>query len=342
MKKPHKEKEHQLDKIIHTIQSLPIDAKVEIILADLDEDLFEKSMIIPIGLFHRNYHKDIDVIQESEFENHLLQLKINRDGLYDALPEGLFHQPSKPKKGERDKEEILQEIREQKAREKAARKIFLPIEQELYRARIAIELEEVKYFVNANNSNNVFRDFWGLPHHSEENPSFLNHHQISNIIYLLPLAHRIVGDFALTELCFESILQDRFAIKNTFPISHEVPKFFNEETLQEEDLGFALGRGALGVDFILNSNSYRETIPAILINIGPIEVNEVSQYAKSSVKEGKNGKKRDVLEYLINNFLPYDADTIINIEVKEREDFFFAMAEDFETSEIVLGINSRL
>lgn len=337
MKKSEIELKNKLEKTINTVRTLPIDAKVEIILADLDEDLYEKSMVVPIGLFHRNYHKDVDVVEESEYENHLLQLKINREGLYDALPEGLFHQPIKHKKGEKSIEEIVQEIREQKAREKATRKFFLPVEQELYRARIALELEEVKYFINQRNikEHRVFQDFWEIP-------PFLDYRQICNMVYLLPIAHHIVGNFALTELCFESILQNPIAIKNTYPMCHEIPTPFNEQTGQEDDLGIGLGEAALGQDFVLNSDTYQETIPGILINIGPISVEEVKLYAKSTVKNVASGNKREVLEYLINNFISFDADPIINISIIEPEGFYFSMSDDSEKSEMVLGMNSRL
>ena len=209
MKKSEKELKHKLEKVINTIRKLPIDAKVEIILADLDEDLYEKSVVVPIGLFHRNYHKDIDVAEESEYENHLLQLKINRESLYDALPEGLFHQPISHKKREKTIEEIIEEIRIQNAREKSTRKFFLPVEQELYRTRIALELEEVKYFINQRNikEHDVFKDFWQIP-------DFLDYRQICNMVYLLPIAHHIVGNYALTELCFESILQNGIRSKH--------------------------------------------------------------------------------------------------------------------------------
>ncbi len=337
MKYPEKEIKSKLEKLINTIRTLPIDAKVEIILADLDDDLYEKSMVVPIGLFHRNYHKDIDVAEESEYENHHLQLKINRESLYDALPEGLFHQPIQHKRSEKSTEEILQEIREQKAREKATRKFFLPIEQEFYRTRIALELEEVKYFINPRNikQHRVFQDFWEIP-------DFLDYRQICNMIYLLPIAHQIVGNFALTELCFESILQNQVAIKNTYPISHEIPTPLNEDSGQEEDMGIALGDGALGENFVLHAANYQETTPAILINIGPIAVSEVNLFAKSTVKNAPSGGKREVLEYLINNFLPFDADPIININIIEPEGFYFSMADDAETSSMVLGMNSRL
>jgi type VI secretion system protein ImpH len=337
MKKTEKEIKSKLEKLIKTIRTLPIDAKVEIILADLDDELYEQSMVVPIGLFHRNYHKDIDVAEESEFENHLLQLKINRESLYDSLPEGLFHQPIRHKKGEKTKEEILQEIREQKDREKATRKFFLPIEQELYRSRIAIELEEKKYFINPRNikEHRVFQDFWDIP-------DFLDYRQICNMVYLLPIAHQIVGNFALTELCFESILQDPIAIKNSYPLSYEIPTPLNEESGQEEEMGIALGDVSLGEDFVLNAHFYKETIPSILINIGPIEANEVKLYAKSTVKNAPNGEKREVLEYLINNFFPYDADANINIIINEPEGYFCRMSDDTEASDVVLGMNSRL
>lgn len=327
----------RLQKLIYRIKQLPIDAKVEIILSDLDEDLLNRLVVIPIGLFHRNYHKDIELADEAEFESHLLQLKINREGIYDALPEALTHQPIKHKKGAKDKEEILTEIRIQKEREKAARKFFLPIEQEIYRTRIILELEEVKYFINQRNisEHKVFQDFWEIP-------PFLNYHQISNMVYLLPIAQRIVGNFKLTELCFESILQNPINIKNTFPIKHKIPTIYNEATQQEDEMGVSLGAGILGEDFILSAPYYQEAIPAILINIGPITFEEADLYAKSTVEGFADGQKREVLEYLIKNFMTFEADTVINIDIKVAKGHYFKLSDEATTSNALLGMNVTL
>ena len=118
---------YSVQKVAEYLTRLPVDARVEIILADLVAKgmPMEDLVVIPKGLFKRNFHRDIDEVQLTEYDYHKgerVVLEINREGLYDALPEGLFHQPMQTGQREKDKETVIKEILAQRERQKAARK----------------------------------------------------------------------------------------------------------------------------------------------------------------------------------------------------------------------------
>src|SRR3712207_2627262 len=53
-------------------------------------------VILNDGRFYREYRQDVYAIDQIEdsWLHQLLQLHLSRSGIYDLLPEGLFHQPA--------------------------------------------------------------------------------------------------------------------------------------------------------------------------------------------------------------------------------------------------------
>lgn len=335
---------YSVQKVAEYLTRLPVDARVEIILADLVAKgmPMEDLVVIPKGLFKRNFHRDIDEVQLTEYDYHKgerVVLEINREGLYDALPEGLFHQPMQVGQREKDKETVIKEILAQRERQKAARKFFLPIEQEIYRVRVALEFEEQKYFVTPENilKQEIFQQFWEIP-------SFLNPWQVCSMIYLLPIANHIVGNFRLTELCLEAILNVPIAIKNTFPLKHEIDLKTKSPDDQVEVLyEYGLGSCNLGSELVLSGGVYQETIPAILIKIGPIPVAEVGSYLSSTLGERTiKGNNRLILDYLLENFFPFEADVVIDIQPALPKDSYFSLGEDSSPAGSLLAFDAIL
>ena len=85
----------ELEKLINMINSYPSDIKAEVLMADLIQEGFAESDFIVFfdSLFKRKYSSDI-LKAEKVFINdyqELLGIFVARDGLYDLLPEGLFH-----------------------------------------------------------------------------------------------------------------------------------------------------------------------------------------------------------------------------------------------------------
>lgn len=284
-----------LETYINQINQLPTDIRVEVLLADLLESGFsmEDMVVSPAGLFRRNFQHDVgkaDMLEMPRNSQKKLRLAVNRDGLYDALPEGLFHQPTQSK-ASNNKREVLREIKRQQERETAARKFFLPLEQEYYRLRVKLVLEERKYLLDGDSvfEGDLFSEFWGFP-------SFLTPAQVRNLLYLLPVMHRIVGDWEQVKLCFETILESAVEIVMGHPFRHSVPQAVP-----------ALGEARLGVDSVMGGE-YEEVYQSVLIRIAPTSPEKIRPYLPGGVGE-------QLIGYLSRYLLPLETDYRIEIMV---------------------------
>lgn len=294
------------------------ETKAEIQLAtELKEGLSLNDFVIkPLGVFRRTAAKDIESITtvHSEKDNsEKIVLQLNRNGLYDLLPEGLFHQPAN-RKAFKSTKEALEEIDDQLAKEASARKFFLPLEQEFFLSRLLVELEERKYFVSLGNIsfNHIFKQFWGLfPE--------LTIKQATNLMYLLPLAHDIAGDKTKTISCFESILGEPVSIT-----------FGDALAIKANNVKIATTKQVrLGDDFVMG-DTFTELIASANINIGPISNSSLVDYLPG-------GKREKLLQFLLNNFIPFDWDLVLNFEI-DKNQRIFSIAEDMSASR--LGFNA--
>ena len=292
-----------LEQHLDYLKRLPVDIRAEVVLADLIEyglnpdDLVMYSM----GLSKRTFHRDIESVELLKAigdRSTKLNVELNREGIYDALPEGLFHQPTN-RKPNKSKEETLTEIRIQKGKEKAARKFFLPLEQEFFRQRILLETEERALLSNDENTaqDELFIDFWQIP-------AIFDERQIVNLSYLLPIAHKIAGNEDLTALCMSCILGNEISLNEAEPFT------FSGKEIPES----RLNQISLGADFVIG-DTYQEMIPATEIAIGPLTKTQLLDYLP-------NGKKTQMLAFLQNYFIPFEADTLTSLQVQEIEKDF--------------------
>ena len=161
--------------------------------------------------------------EEGENGQQELHLVVRRNGLYDALPEALFHslQPiSLQVAGEVD---YLP-----KQEEKAARQFFSGLDAEFY--RVELQLEEIEQSLLSALYGDVLYEqlcrFWEL-----EQYDYLSRQQKEVLLELLPITHRIVGNWELTAHCFAAILDCRV---NIYPIA---PKSIEAEEKRPPLLG---------------------------------------------------------------------------------------------------------
>ncbi len=171
------------------------DLKLEFILGELMESGLDPDEIVvnSLGIFRRRYGKDIAAGEIREYRTNKRQyvnLDINRNGIYDLLPKGLFHQPQN-RINNISPVQAIEEYRLQMQIEKDSRLFFLPFEQEIYRLLLLLEAEERKSIFDVQNvfRSEVFIDFWNIP-------DFFNERQTCNLLYLLPLAGFIVGNYS--------------------------------------------------------------------------------------------------------------------------------------------------
>ena len=193
------------------LNHLPIDLRAEVVVADLLEEgiTLDELIINPAGGFKRAFGRDVSHVEWVEAQHksqRWLQINLNRSGLYDLLPEGVFHQPT-TNDTLTEKETILREMGIQQQREEAARRFFLPIEQEFFRQRIRIEQDQRAFLtVTDKGTDNLLGWFWELP-------DFLTPTQTKRLLYLLPVMHRIAGDFTAMTACFEQLVEERVGVQ---------------------------------------------------------------------------------------------------------------------------------
>jgi type VI secretion system protein ImpH len=204
------------------LTQLPVDLRAEVVVADMLEDGISPDDLIinSIGPFKRAFGRDISGARWVEGSTRLqrwLQIDLNRTGLYDLLPEGVFHQPT-TNDASVSKEATLREMGIQHERERAARRFFLPIEQEFFRHRARIEQEQRAFlFENdaALSDNHLLDWFWNLP-------NFLTPRQVKRLMYLLPEIHRMAGDLPTMEACFGQLVVDRVTLTTHSPENERV------------------------------------------------------------------------------------------------------------------------
>ncbi len=289
------------DKIQKAIQNIFYDIKAEALIGDLIENGLESEDFITIqkGIFKRKYARDIDSTKELKFENgqKVIGFYLNRDGLYDSLPEGLFHEKAEKSLKEFDK--ISEGSKKLKAEEKAAREFFLPFENEIIFQRIQLELEERKVLsrFSENLFDDIYPEFWNLD-------KSLDRKYISRMVLLLHFSHKIVGNCELTAKCLETVLDEKVSAR--LVSSKDLQKGeINKSTTSTKNC--LLGANKLGVDFICG-DKFEKAGKTMEFNIGPLKNTNVDECLE-------NGSVTKFLKCFFNYFIPVELEVKSNILV---------------------------
>jgi len=106
----------------------------------LDTDLFEM-LIQPIGIFARHVNHDVEAIRKISINgNDTLKFDINRDGIYDNLPHGLFHKSLTTQSIRETNDKVLESIKIENEKERHARSFFQIFESEILRSNVVNRL----------------------------------------------------------------------------------------------------------------------------------------------------------------------------------------------------------
>jgi hypothetical protein len=311
-----------LDNIVSAINHLRDDIKAEAIVADIIENGVSTDDIvtIPDGLFKRRFNPDISKAEVKKLDNDqkVLEIHITRDGIYDALPTGLFHE--QPTESVVRGKDMAGESKKQRLIEKVARKFFLPFENEIFLKHIDLELEERKILSrwSENLFDDIFSGFWKLD-------GSLPQKFLSRLIILLPLAHKITGNLEMTARTLEIIIEEK--VKVSLIQSDQL----NEEKGQAnvDDPG-TLGSSYLGTDFVCDHK--KDTTQAILeFEIGPLEQSTVEDYLE-------DGQVFRFLDCFFGYFIPVEMDQTIKVTVNQEE---YGLTLDPAVNPI-LGYNSAI
>ena len=286
--------------------------KAEVIIAEIQENSeisAEDFVIANKSTFSRPYRRDI-ISVDNLLNDNMLTLNLSRNSLYDTLPEGLFHSPQSSNSGS----SFSAYRKAVKEEEQEARAFFAPIENEFFLQRLRIESNERELLDDFYNLNDNFLiEFWNIDTKIPED-------YILKLIKLLPHSYKIAGDFELTRLSLEKILNEKVSFKK---------KRENKKGIPGGKKGGKQGF-QLGVDSVLLSDEKEVLGPILEVTIGPISEIKINNYLK---KDG-------VLKFIntfYDYFVPMEIEVITKFIVNNEVGFLL----DAEKSPI-MGISTQL
>lgn len=242
--------------------------------------------------FKRRFRDDIEKVaieQDSYTEQLLFNIYINRESIYDKLPEGLFHQ-SKGSSSNRTVEKMVLEHKQFKEEEKYARKFFSPFEHEFFSYSVEVEQEERKLITSMLSGDfaHTFYQFWNI---DTELPKELS----AVMVQIMPWVHMIKGDISLTAKVLELILRKKIK--------------WNVHIVREQESGvkgFALNESCLCIDTTLGQK-YFESSLQWQFSIEGLNEADLKYYL-----ENKLFKK--FLTRFEEIFIPLEIDVLFNFE----------------------------
>ena len=295
------------------LKNIPEDLRIEVILYELlkNQQLeASKVEIRPEGIFYRDSERDlleIELRKDKFGDIEKYVFKTPREGIYDALPKGVFHGP-KSRKYRKNAKEISEEIRAQEAEEAAARDFFQPLEQEFFRLRIQSEEKEAQMamgFSEGSHQQGLFEEFWNL------DLSAIPSSQVTSLLYVLPLSFTYKGKLDKVSMIMGAVLK--------VPVSLEPSWSDAADTSTYEQAG--LGECFLGIDTVLNGR-LEDGLPSLKVHIGPVEGTALPDFLA-------NGSQAYLLDILETHFLPADSRIIRKIIV-DKETAQFTLTENPE------------
>lgn len=216
------------------------------------------------GSFKKSYSNDIEKITTDKYNDEFyFDVVINRDGIYDKLPEGLFHQ-TRGSRYVQTVKDAVDEHKKYKEEESQARKFFAPLEQMIFRYRIYTELAERAALSNIQNGklNSGFYQFWNIATDLPET-------EVGRLLQMMPYGYLIKGDVEATATALSYILNKQVAIKR----SERKDSF----TLSEP---VCMPKCRLGMDTVLGT-SCNELMPVWTFTIMEISANELAAYVEN-------------------------------------------------------------
>lgn len=303
--------------------SLEKDFKAEVTAAEMMElgILPDHIIILMLGAMKRSLRKDVESIEEeqSDYDLHdYVVIKTPKEGFYDMLPEGLFHQPSAHKSASTIKE-ISKAIKKRKEEEQQARRFFIPFEAAINHLRM-----QMAFYENCLDKRNhhdelisIFADYWEIF-------QYLDARQANLFLHLIPILHDIRDNHPVVETVLEMML----GIPVKLHLRRQQPYCPSEPILS------VMGESSLGVDLTTGNEVFDEGVDEILICIGPVTGGEFQQFSEGQTKQ-------KILERLIDSLLPVHLDVVTEFELYTKDRATkLAIAEDYINS--VLGSDTYL
>ncbi|KAA2243718.1 hypothetical protein F0L74_14665 [Chitinophaga agrisoli] len=304
-----------LEEVIEHIHRLHEDVRAEVVVGELlDNQVQQESVTVQMkNVFTRAFARDIlgARLDDSQPYHPFIALQLSRDGLYDRLPEGLFHDFSSQRRGSVN--EMVANYKKQQQQQQHARKFFQPLEHEFFLQRVFLEQREKHLLFDAfgKDADLLFRSFWGI------SPN-LPQAATNRLVRLLPYMHRIAGNIPLVTLCLQVILEENV---------HIVCEHTSRSV--QSSSGIPLGECRLGMDTLAGEDFFTD-MPVMKVTIGPLQNQRVYDYLPWQ-------PYGQLLETCYNFLLPADVDVETLLEPNPAEKG--AAIADADRKEGIMGYN---
>lgn len=253
------------------------------------------------GLNDRAYLKDIKNIKSSYFDldEENIIIETYREGIYDYLPEGVFHPPSLGTSS-RNVESVVKEMRRQKVVESNARKFFQPFELEFFYTHVAALLKESEFDSESKKDSLLEFAIEIWPILGKINPE-----SAKTLVNILPFFHEVRGNKTWLEKFLSAFL--RVPVEITFSA--------NCIKAQDDKEGItALGKARLGMTLISMGN-HMDGDKNWVINIGTIPYSELYNYIPGN-------PFRQLLREIYEFFVPVSVKVLENFITEKSENSF--------------------
>lgn len=299
--------------------SVESDYKGEVVAAGVIESGsdVEQVYISRLGNASRGYSKDIEYIEtgiSGQSTNTHLGIFTNRPGIYDSLPEGIFHK-IKSYPINKPKEEIIAEIKRLHKEENTARLLFRPFEQAIDNVLINAQLYERQLDKKYTNRNfvSIFSRMWPIV-------DLLPLHKAMLFIEIMPLISKISCRQATVSNIMSALLDVPVTVKTGKRTLFKV-----ERTILPRLCEMRLDINAIIGDTFSDGRFYTN------ICMGPMPEDKLVYY-----RTDKNGIK--IIRLLTDVLLP--ADSEINYKYLPLPGTSKCMISEDKTEASRLGINT--
>jgi len=316
----HNSDMENLDQLIKAINSYPADIKGEVLMADLIQEGYSWTdfLVFFNSTFKRGFGKDIDSAERFLINDldEVLAIRLARDGLYDLLPEGVFH--AGPDSAKDSAKGMATESRKEAKIEENTRKFFQPYENEFFYERTLLELKEREILQKLNDGSwdTFFIEFWKID-------KLISKELAIKLCSLLPFVKDIVGNFKMTSSCLGAILNEQ--------VSYEI--FYSREAdfdnRVENGSSVKLGQQQLGMNAILSGDAI-ENRRHIRYCIGPLKNSDITPYLEG-------GDIARLIEIFNSYFIPMEMESGFEVIIPEEKHGFVLGSEECEP---VMGYNT--
>lgn len=298
------------------------DYLAEVIAAALIEQGYDPEQVVIVreGIARRGVSTEIEKVYEQYSPDDLMDyiyIKANKEGVYDMLPQGLFHEPTYKRTYKdiaTDVEKALDEIKIHRTQEFFARKFFHLFELMADRTITKAYLFERKYDKKLSYSEftELFARYWPLLRK-------LTLKQGVYFMHIIPIIHRIRSDYKNIQQALSCILEVPVEITEIKLPAKQADSFFESR----------LGDDRIGVSVVLG-HQFDDGEYDLKITVGPISAKTMRNYLKTA-------KGYQILESLCEMFLPVNTFYITDFII-DPEDSELILSDD--ENETFLGVNS--